>query len=164
MKIFGQTLLDELAASATASPRGRAHHNVHASADDLLQRFFVVADRRSYFRPHRHNTKSEMAVVLRGVFDVLSFDAAGVVLARWRIGAGSGNSAYETPQGGWHTLLAEHDGSAFLEFKLGPYDPATTVEFASWAPAEGDIAVAQFQPWLRSAQPGDRYLPASPAG
>jgi cupin fold WbuC family metalloprotein len=164
MKVFGQSLLDELAASAAASPRGRAHHNVHTSADDLLQRFFVVADRRSYFRPHRHNTKAEMAVVLRGVFDVLSFDAAGVVLARWRVGAGSGHSAYESPQGSWHTLLAEHDGSAFLEFKLGPYDPATAAEFAPWAPAEGDAAATVFQAWLRSAQPGDRYASGSPAG
>jgi cupin fold WbuC family metalloprotein len=158
MRLFGQALLDELAAKAAAAPRGRAHHNVHASAEDLLQRFFVVADSRSYFRPHRHTTKSEMAVVLRGAFDVLGFDDAGVVTARHVVGEGCQDYAYETPQGSWHTLLARRDGSAFLEVKLGPYDPAVAAEFASWAPAEGEPDAASFLAWARTARVGDRYL------
>jgi cupin fold WbuC family metalloprotein len=158
MEIFAQSLLDELAAKAAASPRGRAHHNVHASAADPLQRFFVVADRRSYFRPHRHHTRAELATVLRGGFDVLTFDETGCVAARWSIGAGTGNLAYETPPMTWHTLLAHSDGSAFLEVKQGPYDPATAAEFAAWAPPEGATAVAAVVDWLRRAQPGDRYL------
>jgi len=158
MRIFGRSLLDELAAKAAASPRARAHHNIHASADDPLQRFFVVADRRSYFRPHRHHTKAELATVLRGGFDVLTFDDAGCMVARWSVGAGTDNLAIETPPMTWHTLLAHSDGSAFLETKQGPYDPATAAEFAAWAPAEGDAAVPAFLEWLRAAQPGDRYL------
>jgi cupin fold WbuC family metalloprotein len=157
MKVFAQSLLDELAAKAAAAPRGRAHHNVHASAADPLQRFFVVADRRSYFRPHRHHTRSELATVLRGGFDVLTFDEAGCVTARWSIGTGTGNLACETPPMTWHTLLARSDGSAFLEVKQGPYDPASAAEFAAWAPPEGDATVAVFLDWLRGAQQGHRY-------
>ena len=74
MKIFPTTLLDDMAAQATASARGRAHHNIHASASDLVQRFLVVADRRTYFRPHRHLVKSELATLLRGSFDILLFE------------------------------------------------------------------------------------------
>lgn len=157
MKVFAQSLLDELAAKAAASPRGRAHHNIHASAADPLQRFFVVADRRSYFRPHRHHTRAELATVLRGGFDLLTFDEAGCVTARWSIGAGTNILACETPPMTWHTLLARSDGAAFLEVKQGPYDPATAAEFAAWAPPEGDAAVAAFLAWLRHAQPGDRH-------
>ncbi len=62
MKLFTDTLLDELAAKANASPRLRAHHNIHQSPGDLVQRFFVAANRDSYFRPHRHLAKSELAV------------------------------------------------------------------------------------------------------
>jgi len=47
--------------------------------------------------------------------------------------------------------------SVFLEVKQGPYDPATAVEFAPWAPPEGDPAVAQYQQWLRAARVGERY-------
>jgi cupin fold WbuC family metalloprotein len=45
MKLFSQALLDELATRAATSPRRRANHNIHASPADLVQRFFVVAQR-----------------------------------------------------------------------------------------------------------------------
>jgi len=156
MKLFSHGLLDELAARAAASPRARAHHNVHESPTDLVQRFFVVTSRNTYFRPHRHLTKSELAMVLRGRFDVLIFDEQGTVTARYGVGANTLSMAYETPRATWHTLVADSDGSAFFEVKEGPYDPAIAAEFASWAPAEGDPAVPQYLERLRKAQPGDK--------
>lgn len=154
MKLFSQTLLDELTAKAGASPRRRANHNIHASAADPVQRFFIVAQRDTYFRPHRHLTKSELALVIRGHFDVLTFDADGGITGRYRVGSDTADIGFETPQGTWHTLLAVTDGAAFLEIKQGPYDPATAAEFASWAPPEGHESVPAFQQWLREAQPG----------
>ena len=155
MKILPHALLDELAAQAAASPRARAHHTIHASATDPVQRFIVSALRDAYFRPHRHNTRSELAVVLRGRFDVLTFDAQGRVSARYSVGERAAALAYETPQGTWHTLVPGADGGSFLEIKQGPYDPATAAEFAAWAPAEGDADVPAFLAWLREAQPGE---------
>jgi cupin fold WbuC family metalloprotein len=155
MKLFSQALLDELTTKATTSPRRRANHNIHASPADLVQRFFVVAQRDSYFRPHRHLAKSELALVIRGHLDVLTFDASGAVTGRHRVGSDTPDIGFETPRATWHTLLAATDGAAFLEIKEGPYDPATTAEFAPWAPAEGHESVAAFQQWLRQAQPGN---------
>jgi cupin fold WbuC family metalloprotein len=155
VKLLARALLDELTARAAASPRRRAHHNIHATPADPVQRFLVVTQPDSYFRPHRHATRSELAVIVRGRFDVLTFDAQGRVLTRHDVGEGADAIAYETPPDTWHTLLPGPDGGAFLEVKEGPYDPATSIEFASWAPAEGDAAVAQFLAWLRRAQPGD---------
>src|ERR1700761_3469583 len=130
MKLFSQNFLDELTAKAGTSPRQRAHHNIHASAADLVQRFFVVARRDSYFRPHRHSTRAELAVVLRGQFDILTFDASGTVTERFRVGPGTANIGFETPPGTWHTLLVASDYSAFLVLKEGPDYPATTSEYA----------------------------------
>ena len=155
MKLFAHDLLDELTARATASPRARAHHNIHEAASDPVQRFFVVTNRNSYFRPHRHLAKSELAMVLRGRFHILTFDEHGKVTARYSVGADTASMAYETPRATWHTLVADTDGAAFLEVKQGPYDPATASEFATWAPAEGDAGAAAFLEWLRTAQPGD---------
>jgi cupin fold WbuC family metalloprotein len=155
MKILPRVLLDELAAKAAASPRARAHHTIHATPADAVQRFIVVALHDSYFRPHRHATRSELAVVMRGGFDVLTFEPEGRVLARYAVGDGTASMAYETPQGTWHTLVPGTAGGAFLEVKEGPYDPATAAEFATWAPADGDAAAASFLQWLRMAQPGD---------
>ena len=154
MKLFSQGFLDELTARAAASPRLRAHHNVHPSPADLVQRFFVAARRDSYFRPHRHSARSELALVIRGQVDVVTFDAAGLVTARYGIGQDTGNIGYETSQGTWHTLLVTSDEAVFLELKEGPYDPATAAEFAPWTPAEGHAAVRGFQQWLREARPG----------
>ena len=158
MKLFSHGLLDELAARAATSPRARAHHNVHESPGDLVQRFFVVTNRNTYFRPHRHLTKSELAMVLRGRFDILTFDEEGSVTGRYSAGEHTPSMAYETPRATWHTLVAESDGSAFFEVKEGPYDPATAAEFAPWAPAEGTEEVARYLEWLRKAQPGDRQF------
>lgn len=156
MKLFAHDLLEELTQRAAASPRARAHQNIHEAATDPVQRFFVVANRKSYFRPHRHLTKTELATVLRGRFHVLTFDEHGTVLARYSAGEGTDTMAYETPRGVWHTLTSDADGSAFLEVKEGPYDPATASEFATWAPAEGDPAAPGFLEWIKRAQPGDK--------
>jgi len=155
VKLLSRTLLDELAAKAAASPRARAHHNIHATPADPVQRFVVVACADSYFRPHRHRSRSELAVIVRGRVDVLTFDERGRVTARYGVGDGTDSIAYETPQGVWHTVVPGADGGAFLEIKEGPYVPATAAEFAAWAPAEGHASVPAFLEWLRSAQPGD---------
>ena len=157
MKLFTDTLLDELSSQASASPRRRAHHTIHASAADPIQRFFVVANEGSYFRPHLHLTKAELAIVVRGRFDVVTFDESGQVLDRYGLGAGTPNFAYETPPGTWHTLVTLTDGSAFLEVKQGPYDPAVAVDFAPWAPSEGDAAVPRLLEWLRTAKVGSIF-------
>ena len=155
MKLLPRSLLEELAAQASASPRARAHHNIHASASDPVQRFVVVARADSYFRPHRHATRSELAILMRGALDVLTFDEQGRVTARYAVGEGTDSIAYETPPGVWHTVVPGRSGAAFLEVKQGPYDPATSAQFAAWAPAEGHAAVGAFLEWLRRAQPGE---------
>ena len=82
MKLFSQDILNDLTAQAAASPRQRAHLNIHTTPADPVQRFFVATQKDTYFRPHRHTTKSELAVVLRGYVEVLTFDAAGGVTGR----------------------------------------------------------------------------------
>ena len=121
-----------------------------------MQRFLVVAQPDSYFRPHRHNTRAELALVVRGDLDVLTFDDHGVVTARHGVGAGAGTFAYETPPRTWHTIVPGNAGGAFFEVKEGPYDPATSSEFAPWSPADGDASAAGFLGWARSARVGDR--------
>nr|WP_298728407.1 WbuC family cupin fold metalloprotein [uncultured Steroidobacter sp.] len=155
MKLVSNALLDEMTAKAAASPRRRAHHNLHSSPSDLVQRFVVVAHSDSYIRPHRHLTKSELCTVVRGQFEVVVFDAEGTITQRSVVGEGTPNLAFELPQATWHTLLVLTDGASFVEVKEGPYDPATAAEFASWAPEEGR-ATADFQRWVRSAPVGAR--------
>jgi len=161
MRLFAQSLLGELAATARASVRRRAHYNVHAGPADAVQRFFVVAHQDAYFRPHRHSARSEMALVLRGHFALLTFDEAGRLTARYAVGVGQPDMGWEVPQATWHTLMALEDDSAFLEVKQGPYDATTASQFAPWAPAEGDPLVAAFTQRLRGAAVGENLAVAS---
>jgi cupin fold WbuC family metalloprotein len=156
MKLISATLLDELAAKAAASPRLRTHYNVHDGVADAVQRFFVVAAHDSYFRPHRHATKVETALVLRGRLELVTFDDTGAVVARHMIGEGAPSCGYETPQGTWHTLVVHSDIAAFYEVKQGPYDAATAAEFAAWSPPEGDAKARAYLDWARSAPQGAR--------
>ena len=157
VKLLPHALLDELAAKAAASPRGRAHHNIHPAPEDPVQRFVVVALANSYFRPHRHPLRGELAVLLRGQVDVLVFDAertCAVASCRWRRGRRASRTRPSREPG--TRSLPGSDGCAFLEVKQGPYDPTTASEFAPWAPAEGTPQVPQFLQWLRVAQAGDQ--------
>jgi cupin fold WbuC family metalloprotein len=104
-----------------------------------------------------HLSKSELAIVLRGSFEIVTFDEEGHVQGRHAIGEGTGQFAYEATSGTWHTLVPLSPHCAFIEVKQGPYDPAVAVDFAPWAPAEGDSAVPRFQQWLREAPVGSLY-------
>src|SRR5258707_10769151 len=117
MKLFSQDIIDQLSAKAASSPRLRANFNIHASGADRVQRFFVATQRDTYFRPHRHLTKSDLALVLRGYFDVLTFDENGGVTGRYRVGSDTPNIGFETTRGTWHPMLSGSDGGALLEIK-----------------------------------------------
>ena len=136
MKWIMSAAVDEWVARAGEAARRRINHNIHEKPADPVQRLFVAARRDSYFRPHRHSARWELAVVIRGRFDVIAFDDAGVVTAR-------------------HTWLPATDDAVFLEIKPGPYDPQTAAAFAAWSPAEGAPEVAAFTAKLRRARAGD---------
>jgi cupin fold WbuC family metalloprotein len=155
LKLITHSLLDELANKAAGVPRRRVHYNLHSGPDDLLQRFLVVARGDSYFHPHRHAKRGELATLIRGRVDVLTFDDQGTVLTRIAAGEGSEVLAYETPPLIWHTLVPRSEVCALLEAKLGPYDPATAAEFAPWAAAEVGSNSWSFRAWLSTAQVGD---------
>ena len=153
MKPITHARLSELCDQAAASPRRRTNLNIHAALDDPIQRLFVAACRDSYFRPHRH--KPETALVVRGRFDLLTFDEAGRVSARLELGPQAEMLGFELEAGVWHTWVALSDDAILFETKAGPYAPLSEADFASWAPAEGSAAVAAFQARLRTARPGD---------
>jgi cupin fold WbuC family metalloprotein len=144
MKIINTNIISELLNKADSSARRRSNYNIHESAQDPIQRYLVAAKLDSYFRPHRHRSKSEMAFILRGRFDLLVFDDTACVTDRISLGCDLENMGFEMPPDVWHSWIPMIDDSIFLEVKEGPYDPASSLEFASWSPPEGDSRVADF--------------------
>ncbi len=162
MKLMTHEMLDALTARAGGSPRLRTNHNVHESPDDPIQRLFIAAEPSSYFRPHRHEGKSEFAVIMRGLFDILIFDDDGTVTERICAGRDKDIIGLEIPADVYHTWIPLVQGSVFFEVKKGPYDPAAPASFAPWSPPEGTGEAEAFQALLLKAQAGDCVAPAPP--
>ncbi len=155
MKLITSRMMDELIDQAGKTPRLRTNYNIHESLSDPVQRLFVAAGLSSYFRPHRHFGKSEFAIVLRGTFDILLFNDHGVVTKRFSAGPGQEIFALEVPADCYHTWIPMAESSMFFEVKEGPYDPAASLAFAPWSPAENSGGVKEFQARLLTAREGD---------
>ncbi len=158
MKLITSRMVDEWIARAGETKRLRTNYNIHESLSDPVQRLFIAAGRSSYFRPHKHISQGEFAIVIRGLFDVLFFDDEGVLTSRISAGPGVDIFAMEIPAGIYHTWIPMAEQSVFFEVKEGPYDPATSLVFAPWSPEEGAAAVAEFQSKLIALSAGDRVL------
>jgi cupin fold WbuC family metalloprotein len=156
-KQIDKKLLDDLTAKAVASPRKRAHHNLHAVLEDPVQRLCVAIEPGTYIRPHRHSDPLtwEVFLMLRGSAVFLSFDDSGRVIERIVLAAGGPVHAIEIAAGNWHSIAALEPGSVFFEVKKGPYKAPLAGNSAAWAPAEGDAECDRFETWYRMAQTGD---------
>lgn len=154
MKQVTSSMCDEWIAQAASAPRQRVNYNIHEQLSDPVQRLFIAATPSSYFRPHRHPQKSEFAIVIRGRFDVLLFTDDGTLTKRVTIGADTDTFGLEIPADVWHTWIPR-ESSVFFEVKHGPYDPATSMQFAAWSPEEGSGQVKAFQDKLLNVRIGE---------
>jgi len=163
MKHITTSVLDDLTAKAAASPRRRAHHNLHAVLEDPVQRLCVAIEPGTYIRPHRHADPLtwEVFLMLRGSAVFLSFDDSGRVTERVVLAAGGPVHAIEIPAGTWHSIVSLEQGSVFFEVKQGPYKAPSAGNAAAWAPAEGAPDCVLFEAWYRKARVGDKP-PLSP--
>ncbi|GGP24331.1 WbuC family cupin fold metalloprotein [Silvimonas amylolytica] len=155
MKQIDRHQLAVLAASAAASPRLRANHNLHPELADPIQRLAIAMEPGTYVRPHRHPHTWELLFPLQGRFLVLHFDEAGVVVDRAVLGEES--AILETPAGTWHAVLSLDEGGVIFEVKHGPYMPIAAEDYTTWSPAEGEATVADLMAWYAVAQIGDRF-------
>ncbi|EPL08553.1 WbuC family cupin fold metalloprotein [Pseudomonas sp. CF161] len=146
-----QALFAELAEKAAASPRGRQHHNFH-QMQEPCHRMAVGLQPATYIAPHRHLSadKAETLLVLKGRLGLLVFDEAGQVLAKRVLQAGGECVGVDLPAGVFHGLVVLEPDSLMFECKSGPYRPVGEGEMASWAPREGEPAVAQYHAWMRA--------------
>lgn len=158
---LGGADLAALRAAAEASPRRRAHLELHAGGPaDPLQRFLVGILRGSYVRAHRHVEahKLEVTACLAGSCDLLFFDDEGRVRERHALRAdGSGLALVQIPPNTWHSLAVQDGFAALLEVKQGPYVAAADKDFAEWAPREGEPEAERCAAWLRTAAVGERW-------
>lgn len=121
MKIIDNNLLDKVSAEAKESPRLRMNYNFHQSFDDKCHRFLNAVEPGTKVEIHRHPTKDESFVLLRGKVRVNIYNDDGSVLESVILCPDEGLYGVDIPKGVWHKLEAIEPNSVIFECKEGPF-------------------------------------------
>ena len=121
--IIEGSLLDEVTAQAKASPRLRMNYNFHQSLEEKCHRFLNAVEPGTVIAIHRHPTKDESFVMLRGKVRLTTFHDDGSVIESVVLCPEEGRYGVNIPKGVWHTLDSLESGSVVFECTEGPFVP-----------------------------------------
>lgn len=121
MKIIDEKLLNEVSAQAKESPRLRMNYNFHGSLQDKCHRMLNAVEPGTVIPIHRHPTKDESFVVLRGKVRCTTYKDDGSVIESVVLCAEEGRFGVDIPKGVWHKLESLERGSVVFECKEGPF-------------------------------------------
>lgn len=121
MKIIDRTLLDQVVEEAKESPRLRMNFNFHQSLEDKCHRFLNAVEPGTAVPIHRHLTKDETFVVLRGKVRISTYDDEGNVIEAVVLCPEDGRYGVDIPKNVWHNLESLESGSVIFECKEGPF-------------------------------------------
>lgn len=123
MKVIDNSLLDKISADAKESPRLRMNYNFHQSLEEKCHRFLNAVEPGTVVPVHRHPTKDESFVLLRGKVKVSTYNDDGSVLESVVLCHEDGRYGVDIPKNVWHNLEAIDAGSVIFECKEGPFVP-----------------------------------------
>ena len=121
--LIDKNVLDELSELAKASPRLRMNYNFHQSLDEKCHRFLNAVEPGTEVPIHRHPTKDETFVLLRGRVRVNTYNDDGTVIESIILCPEDGLFGVDIPKNVWHKLESLESGSVFFECKEGPFVP-----------------------------------------
>lgn len=119
MKIIDEQLLKDVSAQAKDSPRLRMNYNFHQSLDELCHRFLNAVEPGTEVPIHKHPTKEETFVILRGKLRVTTHRDDGSVIEDVVLCAEEGRYGVNIPKGVWHTIEALEPDSVIFECLCG---------------------------------------------
>ncbi len=120
MTIDKQTL-DELTAKAKESPRLRMNLNFHLSLEEKCHRFLNALEPGTEVPIHRHPTKDETFVLLRGKVRITTHRDDGSIIEDVILNINEGQYGMNIPKGVWHKVESLESGSVLFECKEGPF-------------------------------------------
>ena len=121
MERINKELLDSVSEKAKVSPRLRMNYNFHLSLDEKCHRFLNAVEPGTIVPIHKHPTKDETFVILRGKVKVTTHSDDGAVIDSVLLCPDNGQYGVNIPKGVWHTLESLETGSVIFECKEGPF-------------------------------------------
>ena len=119
--VIDKNLLDEVSERAKSSPRLRMNYNFHQSLDEKCHRFLNAVEPGTEVPIHKHPTKDETFVILRGKVRVTTHRDDGAIIEDVVLCAEEGRYGVNIPKGVWHKLEAVEPDSVIFECKEGPF-------------------------------------------
>lgn len=121
--IIDKKLLDEVSNLAKNSSRLRMNYNFHQRLDDKCHRMLNAVEPGTVVPIHRHPTKDESFVVLRGKVRSTTYNDDGSVIDSVVLSQEEGRYGVDIPKNVWHNLESLESGSVIFECKEGPFVP-----------------------------------------
>ena len=121
--IIDKILLDNVSEQAKVSPRLRMNYNFHQSLDEKCHRFLNAVEPGTEVPIHKHPTKDETFVILRGLVRVTTHRDDGSIIEDVVLCAEAGRYGVNIPKGVWHKLECIEPNSVIFECKEGPFVP-----------------------------------------
>ena len=114
-------MLNQVSEEARKSPRLRTNYNFHQSLEDKCHRFLNAVEPGTVVPIHKHPTKDESFVLLRGRVRVNTYNDDGSIIEDVVLSQESGNYGVDIPKNIWHKLESLESGSVIFECKEGPF-------------------------------------------
>ena len=121
IKIIDKQLLDDVSVKAKDSPRLRMNFNFHHSLDEKCHRFLNAVEPGTEVPIHKHPTKDETFVILRGKVRVTTHNDDGSIIDDIILCPEEGMYGVNIPKGVWHKLECIEENSVIFECKEGPF-------------------------------------------
>jgi len=119
--VIDAPLLNQVSAQAKASPRLRMNYNFHQSLDDKCHLFLNAVEPGTVVPIHKHPTKDESFVVLRGKVKVTTYNDDGSVNESVVLSHEAGRYGVNIPKNVWHNIESLAPNSVIFECKEGPF-------------------------------------------
>lgn len=123
MEVIDGKLLNVVSLNAKESARLRMNYNFHQRLDEKCHRFLNAVEPGTEVPIHKHPTKDETFVLLRGRVRVTTHNDDCSIKENIILCPEEGKYGVNIPMGVWHKVESLSSGSCFFECKEGPFMP-----------------------------------------